>query len=125
MGDSHNPVTWFEIPVANMSRAKSFYEGVFGVTLAGMQMGPADMAMFPSAQGATGAAGCLIKTDEYTPSHAGSLVYFSVADIEGTLEKAQAGGGKTLVPKMGIGEHGFIAHFEDTEGNRVALHSQS
>ncbi len=26
------------------------------------------------------------------------------------------------MPRMGIGEHGFIAHFEDTEGNRVALH---
>ena len=125
MADSQNPVTWFEIPVANMSRAKSFYEGVFDITLEGMQMGPSDMAMFPATQGAAGAAGCLIKTEEYTPSHAGSLVYFSVADIERTLAKAQAGGGKTLVPKMGIGEHGFIAHFEDTEGNRVALHSQS
>jgi predicted enzyme related to lactoylglutathione lyase len=26
---------------------------------------------------------------------------------------------------MAIGEYGFIAHFEDTEGNRVALHSMS
>ncbi len=31
-------------------------------------------------------------------------------------------GGKTLMPRTSIGDHGFIAHFEDTEGNRVALH---
>ena len=31
-------------------------------------------------------------------------------------------GGKTLLPRMSIGQHGFVAHFEDTEGNRVALH---
>ena len=33
-------------------------------------------------------------------------------------------GGKTLLPKISIGEHGFVAHFEDSEGNRVALHSR-
>ena len=122
MSDSPNPVAWFEIPVTNMARAKGFYEHVLGTSLEPMQMGPADMAMFPSAQGP---AGCLIKSEGYTPSHAGTLVYFAVADIAGTLAKAQGRGGKTLVPKMDIGEFGFVAHFEDSEGNRVALHSQS
>ena len=122
MSDSPNPVAWFEIPVTNMARAKAFYEHVLDTSLEPMQMGPADMAMFPSAQGP---AGCLIKSDGYTPSHAGTLIYFAVADIAGTLAKAQARGGKTLVPKMDIGEFGFVAHFEDSEGNRVALHAQS
>jgi predicted enzyme related to lactoylglutathione lyase len=27
--------------------------------------------------------------------------------------------------KQSIGAHGFVAHFEDTEGNRVALHATS
>ncbi len=26
------------------------------------------------------------------------------------------------MPNMSIGENGSIAHFEDTEGNRIALH---
>jgi len=25
---------------------------------------------------------------------------------------------------MSIGEYGFIAHFQDSEGNRVALHAE-
>jgi predicted enzyme related to lactoylglutathione lyase len=29
------------------------------------------------------------------------------------------------MPKTSIGENGFMAHFTDTEGNRVALHSMS
>lgn len=56
------------------------------------------------------------------PSHDGSLVYLNVDKIDLTLEAINSTGGKTLMPKMSIGEHGFIAHFEDTEGNRVALH---
>ena len=38
------------------------------------------------------------------------------------LESIGSNGGNTLMPRLAIGEHGFIAHFEDTEGNRVALH---
>jgi predicted enzyme related to lactoylglutathione lyase len=125
MADPTNPVNWFEIPVIDMPRATRFYEGVFTVTLQPMEMGPSLMAMFPMAQGAANASGSLIKTDGYVPSHAGTVVYFHTADIEGTLGRVVAHGGKTLIPKMSIGQFGFIAHFEDTEGNRVALHSMS
>jgi len=87
------------------------------------EMGPLKMAWFPMVQGASGATGTLVQAEGYTPSHAGTLVYLSVDDLDGILAKVKANGGKTLVPKMGIGEYGFIAHFEDSEGNRVALHS--
>ena len=79
----------------------------------------------PRAGATTGAAGTLVKAEGYSPSHEGSVVYFNVSEIEGTLERVEQNGGRTLMPKMGIGEHGFIAHFEDSEGNRVALHSES
>lgn len=120
-----NPVTWFEIPVKDIKRAATFYERVLGVSLARNEMGGSEMAWFPMAQGGPGAAGTLIQGEGYTPSHNGSLVYLSVDDIEGTLKQVAANGGKTLVPKMSIGEHGYIAHFEDCEGNRVALHSRA
>ena len=51
--------------------------------------------------------------------------------MSGTTEKdpalavedlTAAAGGKTLLPLTPIGEHGHIAYFEDSEGNRVALH---
>ena len=118
-----NPVNWFEIPVKDIGRARKFYEKVLGLELSPYDMEPFTMAFFPMTQGAQGATGSLIKGESYEPSHAGTVVYFSVDDIEETLRRINANGGKTLFPKKSIGQYGFIAHFEDTEGNRLALHS--
>ena len=52
-------------------------------------------------------------------------MYFSVDDIDETLRRITANGGKTLLPKKSIGQYGFIAQYEDTEGNRLALHSMT
>jgi predicted enzyme related to lactoylglutathione lyase len=120
---STNPVNWFEIPVADMARAKAFYEHVLGIPLAENRLGAMEMAWFPVATGATGATGALMRADGYTPSHDGTLVYFAVEDIEAALARAAEFGGRTLSSKTSIGEHGFIAHLEDPEGNRIALHS--
>ncbi len=120
-----NPVAWFEIPVRDISRARKFYEKVFGLKLTPEEMGPYKMTHFPWTEDAPGAAGSLTKGETYEPSHAGTIVYFSVDDIEETLRRVNANGGKTLLPKKSIGEYGFIAHFEDTEGNRLALHSMN
>ena len=114
---------WFEIPVKDLDRAIKFYEKVFDVKLSREDMGGMKMAMFPFTQNAPGAAGTLVQGESYEPSHAGSVVYFSVQDIPETLRRINANGGKTLMPKTGIGEYGFIAQYEDTEGNRLALHS--
>lgn len=51
------------------------------------------------------------------------MVYFSVASIEETVQKATEKGSRVLNGKTFIGEFGFIAHLEDSEGNRIALHA--
>lgn len=117
-----NPVIWFEIPVADIARAKAFYSAVFGTEFTDMEMGQGKMAMFPMGMDVVGAGGCLMQEASYKPSHEGTVVYFNVASIDETEPKISPAGGKVLVPKMSIGEHGFVTHFEDTEGNRVALH---
>ena len=124
MASKYNPVNWFEIPVKDMKRAKSFYEKVFGWELSLNKVGSSEMAWFPMNDDAPGATGSLIKEESYLLSHQGSMVYFSVEDIDQVLEKVTEQGGKILNSKMSIGEYGFVAHFEDCEGNRVALHSQ-
>ena len=117
-----NPVNWFEIPVTDLARAKKFYEAVFSVEIAENEMGPNKMGWFPMEVGAAGAAGTLIQGEGYTPSHDGSLVYLHVDAIDPTLATIEKAGGNTLMRRTDIGQHGFIAHIEDTEGNRVALH---
>ncbi|MBT3980258.1 MAG: VOC family protein [Bacteriovoracaceae bacterium] len=121
-----NPVGWFEIPTQNIIRAKGFYEKIFEKKLSLDQMNGWKLAWFPKMiEEEYGATGTLIEGDSYVPSHEGSLVYFSVPDIDATLKKIEENGGRILLSKKSIGEHGFIANFEDCEGNRVALHSKT
>ncbi len=118
-----NPINWFEIPVNDLSRATKFYESTFGVELTLNEMGPTKMAMFPMDKEGAGAGGSLLKAEGYAPSENGTLVYFSVDDIEAVLKNVEKSGGKTIEGKNGIGEHGFIGIFKDSEGNRIGLHS--
>jgi uncharacterized protein len=123
MTSPSNSCVWFEIPTHDMERAKAFYEAVLQTELSLQDMGELKMAWFPMAAGAPGSGGCLIHAKSYVPSYDGTMVYLSVPDIEAALGRVASGGGKVLRGKMSIGEYGFVGHFEDTEGNRVALHS--
>lgn len=123
MATESNAIGWFEIPVTDMQRAKKFYEQVFGLPLELHDMGPLSMAWFPMYPQAKGAAGSLVKHEAYVPSHQGVLVYFSVLNIDAVLKLVAQNGGKILSTKKPIGDYGFVGHFEDTEGNRMAVHS--
>ena len=46
-------------------------------------------------------------------------------DLSTVLDKVEGAGGKVMQPKTDIGENGFIAFIEDTEGNKVGLHSMN
>jgi uncharacterized protein len=123
-----NPVGWFEIYVQNMPRAKAFYESVFQGKLDALAnpdpQGFAEMEMwaFPMAMEGSGAAGALVKMAG-CPSGGSTLVYFSCDDCAVEAKRAAANGGKIFKDKMSIGEHGFIALVEDSEGNMIGLHS--
>ena len=120
-----NPVGWIELPVTDLDRAEKFYAEFFGFTMARQtpKMGY-EMSWFPMDEG-YGAAGMLIKGEGYEPTKTGAVLYFAAPDstVEKSLEKATAMGINILCPKTDIGEHGFFAWIEDSEGNRIALHS--
>jgi predicted enzyme related to lactoylglutathione lyase len=122
-----NAAVWFEIPVTDMDRAIRFYERVLGIKLDRHTMGALDMAWFPWAGEASGAAGCLVRhPDFYRPSSDGVLVYLAApsGDLSTELERVEGAGGRLLAAKKRISpEHGHMALLEDSEGNRVALHS--
>jgi predicted enzyme related to lactoylglutathione lyase len=114
-------VFYFEIPVTDMDRALPFYQAVFGCSLERVDVDGYDMALFPPSDGASGA---LAKGDVYLPAKTGPIVYFSVDDIDTVMQRALAAGGSVLYEKKDIGENGFVAEFEDTEGNRIALNQR-
>ena len=119
-------IGWFEIPVTDMDRAKEFYENVFQIEISLHDFGDLIMGWFPRSEGDSTTTGSLVKHSTYTPSETmGPLLYFSSPDIQNELDRVEVAGGKILRPKTEIGGgHGFMALILDTEGNRMALHSQ-
>ena len=116
-----NPVLHFEIPVTDIDRAVAFYEGVFGFELRRERVDGYEMAFFPRSDASPGASGALALGDVYKPSKKGAIIYFDVTDIDAVLARATDRGAKTLYDKKDIGDAGFVAEFEDSEGNRIAL----
>lgn len=116
-------LNWFEIPVTDFARAKAFYEAVLGRGIEKMEMGPMVMGFLSSDQNAVG--GAIIQGEGNTPSASGTIVYLNGGDdLAPMLARAASAGGSVVVPKTEIGNgFGFFAHFMDTEGNKIGLHS--
>lgn len=123
-----NPVNWFEIYTSDFKRAKKFYTEVLKCELTDLSAGSAnhpemEYATFPSDQNGWGTSGALVRMDMAKPGIGGTLVYFATEEINAELGRVEAAGGKIIRPKQNIGEYGFIALIEDTEGNMIGLHA--
>ena len=120
-------IGWFEIPVLDMERAKKFYETVFQIQISIHDLGGFVMGWFPDNGDKPGASGSLVKHEMYEPSDShGPLIYFTSPDINNELSRVEEAGGNVMQDKTEIGGgHGFMALIRDTEGNRIALHSQN
>ena len=121
-----NPVSWFDIYVADMDRAKKFYESVLNIQL-GDFSDPSDptivMKSFPADREKYGATGALVKMEGAPVGQNSVLVYFSCDDCSLEESRVEASGGKVARPKFSIGEYGFVSLATDTEGNMFGLHS--
>ncbi len=121
--NSSNPVVYFEIPVNDLKRAESFYSTVFNFSFEKETIDHYEMALFPFEEKNSGITGALAKGDVYKPTKNGVIIYFKTENIDSTLEKVLQHGGKILYPKRMDEKYGFaVAEFEDSEGNRIALH---
>jgi len=118
-----NALNWFEIPMTDIERAKKFYETIFDIEFFQIEMMGMDMLMFPSQRPKS--SGALVKSQYHTPSKTGSIIYLNAnPDLQLVLDKIEPAGGKVTMPKSHIDpETGYMAFFEDSEGNLIALHS--
>lgn len=121
MANKSNPVVYFEIPVTDIDRAIKFYEAVFHFDFEKENIDYNEMALFPFKEGNSGISGALAKGEIYKPTKDGVVIYFKTENIDETLKLATSNGGKILYPKTDNGQ-GFVAEFQDSEGNRIALH---
>lgn len=118
-----NPVVYFEIPVTDMKRAEQFYTDVFHFHFEKEDIDGYEMSLFPFEEKNTGITGALAKGDVYKPTRDGIMIYFKTESIDESLRKVVQHKGKILYPKKINEKYGFaVAEFEDSEGNRIALH---
>lgn len=120
-------VVHFEIPTKDFERAKKFYTELFGweitewpgsKTRYGMTMTtPTDPNTGPTEPG--GINGAIMEPSE--PYENVTMVTIDVSSIDDYLKKIEAAGGKTLMTKSPVGDMGFMARFQDPEGNVVGL----
>jgi len=124
-----NALNWFEIPAADINRAKSFYETIFGfdmgevVDMMGMKM-----AMFPIDPTSGKVGGGIAQSDMHKPTQEGNLVYLNAneAGMQNILDRVENAGGQIAMPRTQISpEIGYMAFFIDCEGNKMGLHSSN
>lgn len=114
-------VSYLEVPVNDIERAVKFYEFVFGVELMREVVDGYPMAHFPTLGGGQGADVTLAQGDVYIPSKSGVIVYFNVPDVDTVMSRAAERGAATLYEKKEVALGTWVAEFEDSEGNRVAV----
>ena len=120
---ANNPVSWFEIYVQDMERARKFYEAMLQVKLQKLNSTVPELWAFPQSFTNYGASGALAKMEGFPSGGNSTLVYFSCVDSAVEAKRVVAAGGRILKEKFSIGEYGFIVLAFDTEGNMFGLHS--
>ncbi|MDB5134715.1 MAG: Glyoxalase-like domain protein [Mucilaginibacter sp.] len=128
MDGSVNTLNWFEISVSDITRAKKFYETIFSIDMGDpMEMMGMKMVSFPYENMHGKVSGGLVEGPMHKPSADGAKIYFNGnPNLDEALGKVAGAGGTVTMPKTKINDEiGYMAFFIDTEGNGVALHSNS
>ena len=119
-----NAIVWFDIPTADFDRAVSFYSTILGEPInVSEHMG--EKLGFFRMDPEGGVGGDLVPPGgDNMPSKTGTRVYLNCeGKLDEVISRVEPAGGKVVHPKFSIGEPGWIAFIEDTEGNIVGLHS--
>lgn len=124
--DTPNAIGWFDLYVTDLARATAFYEAVLQVTLQPMTdpTGETTMHAFPGNMTSYGAAGALVQAPYAAPGVGGTMIYFNVDDCGVAAARVAAAGGIVVRPKFSIGEFGWVALCQDTDGNLVGFNSR-
>jgi uncharacterized protein len=117
-----NQIVWVDIPVQDLDRAIKFYSAVLGAPVQKEEMPGMSMGVLPHQEGEAG--GCLVKNETDQPSTQGPLLYLNASGrLDQAIAAVEQSGGKIVQPKHQIVPYGYRGIVIDSEGNRIALHS--
>src|SRR3954462_9550909 len=114
----------FEVPYDDEQRATGFYRDIFGWQLRSMpemsytmvSTGPTSDQGMPSEPGFIGGGMLQRQAPVTTP-----VITLQVDDIDAALVAVEKHGGQALGEKLAVGDMGFAAYFNDSEGNLMGL----
>ncbi len=92
-----NAITWFEIPVSDIDRARGFYENILASKLIPYP-GNEPSFIFPTKE--SGVAGCIVHRPQQKPAADGTIVFLNAdGQLNAAVDRAKSVGSKVLVPR--------------------------
>lgn len=121
-----NSVVWFEIPVSNLEKAKTFYATVTGYALTDMEMGPNKTAVFGYSgsqdMDASNAVSGHLYEGKPAAKGSGNTIHLEVGNVDEALQRVAPAGGEVVSEIIPI-PAGRFAYCLDPDGNSIGLFS--
>ncbi|WP_254085588.1 VOC family protein [Dawidia cretensis] len=108
MKQKTNVITWFDIPVTDPIRAKTFYETILDIKMMTRNDDENEGIFFPHdpkvvQPTSERVTGVLSKSDKNSPSGHGTVVYINASlNLQTVLDRVERSGGKVLTGKIAI-----------------------
>lgn len=117
-------IVWYDIPALDLDRAIRFYSAVLAAPVHKELVGEVPTGWLPTEDGQV--MGCLCVVPGFKPSADGVMIYLNVnGRLPAAVAAVRANGGTVQSDIHSLGPHGFRAEVLDSEGNCIALHSQT
>ncbi len=121
-----NSVVWFEIPVSNLKKGKTFYSAVTGYPMKDEEMGPNKMVFFgysgsENADASNAVSGHLYE-GKPAPKGSGNTIHLAVENVDEALKRVAPAGGEVVSDVISI-PAGRFAYCLDPDGNSIGLFS--
>jgi hypothetical protein len=111
---NHGVPSWSELLTNDPARAREFYESLFGWTSSESDIG--DMKYTTFKLGDDFVAGMMQLSPEMSGMPTGWSTYFTVTDVDATVEKAAAQGSHVFMPAMDVPTVGRMAGLVSPQG---------
>ena len=115
------PIVYIEFPASDPKAAGAFYGDVFGWQIET----PSGFDDYPQFRAEGGPSGAFTRIggglDGVRYAAGEPLIYVASQDIDADLQRVEAQGGQTVLPKTEIPHVGWWAVFRDPSGNKVGL----
>ncbi|MBM3729069.1 MAG: VOC family protein [Acidobacteria bacterium] len=117
-------IGWVDLTVPDAPRLRDFYQAVVGWTSEGCPVGGYEDYVMSRPDTAAPVAGICHKQGVNAELPAVWMVYFTVGDLDESIRRCQAGGGRLVAGPRGFGPTARYCVIEDPAGAHCALFEQ-